>query len=99
MLARDQYKISHNLFQLEHYVDSSNEMLSLIMNQVKQAMARETKVVTHVVTDADTLRSIAKKYYGDINLWRKLAKYNNAPVDIETGSTIIVPDKEVLNGI
>jgi len=99
MKAREQYKHSHDMYQLAHQIDIAKQSLELIEKQILQSMSGETKAITHVVTDMDTIRSITRKYYNDIDLWRKLAKFNNVGTELESGTILTIPDKEILNGI
>lgn len=94
-----QYFENHNLYQLSHAVDVTVDSLNLIANQLKDAMSGRTKAVTHVVIESDTIRSIATRYYGNINMWRPLAKHNNVGTVLVPGTVLVIPDREVLNGI
>jgi nucleoid-associated protein YgaU len=51
---------------------------------------------THVLSDGDTLQSIAASEYGNPNLWRGLADFNRIddPMRLAIGSRILVPTKE-----
>lgn len=55
----------------------------------------------HPVQEGQTLYSIAKQYYGDGNLWKDLAKYNEGRVKgdaLRVGVTLKIPTKDVLLG-
>lgn len=49
---------------------------------------------TYVIRKADTMRSIANRFYGDPSLWRKLARVNNIkhPGNPKPGRKIRLPD-------
>lgn len=55
---------------------------------------------SYVIQRGDTLRKIAKRFYGDPNLYRKLAAYNGIldPGLILVGQTILIPAKAELVG-
>lgn len=55
----------------------------------------------HPVEEGETLYAIAKKEYGDGNLWKELAKYNASRVkgeSVRAGVTLKIPPKDVLLG-
>lgn len=54
----------------------------------------------HIVQKRETLQQLAKKYYGDSNLYRRLALYNGIrdPGLIFVGQTIEVPSMRELEG-
>lgn len=55
----------------------------------------------HPVEEGETLYAIAKKEYGDGNLWKDLAKYNASRVkgeSVRAGVTLKIPPKDVLLG-
>jgi len=47
----------------------------------------------YVIRPDDTLTSIAEKFYGDFNLYTRIADYNNIknPTNIKIGETILIP--------
>lgn len=51
---------------------------------------------THLLSDGDTLQSIATEEYGNPNLWRGLADFNGIddPLRLAIGSRILLPTKE-----
>lgn len=54
---------------------------------------------THTVGDGDTLRSMAKEFYGDGDLWQKIFEANKDtigadPDNIKIGQTLKIPPKE-----
>jgi nucleoid-associated protein YgaU len=51
---------------------------------------------THLVSEGDTLQSIATKEYGNPNLWRGLAIFNNIddPLRLDLGSQILLPSPD-----
>jgi len=51
---------------------------------------------THVISDGDTLQSIATREYDNPNLWRGLAAFNEIddPMRLSIGSRILIPTKE-----
>lgn len=55
---------------------------------------------THEVRAGDTLFQITQKYYGNGNLWRELAKFNNMDKagTVRTGSRLKIPARDVLLG-
>lgn len=57
---------------------------------------------TYKIASGDSLYAIAKKFYGDSNLWKKLAAANAGKVgengSLRVGSTITIPSKEELTG-
>jgi hypothetical protein len=48
---------------------------------------------SHVVTDGDTLHSIAFKHYGDAGSWRRIAEHNGIddPLRLARGRSLAVP--------
>ncbi len=55
----------------------------------------------HTVAKGDSLAKIAKRYYSDEKLWRKLAEYNSSRVNgqsVNTGVTLMIPPRDVLLG-
>lgn len=55
---------------------------------------------THEVRTGDTLFQITQRYYGNGNLWRDLAKFNNMDREgtVHVGSRLKIPSKDVLLG-
>ena len=51
---------------------------------------------THLVTEGDTLHSIAAKEYGNPNLWRGVAEFNGIddPLRLSIGSRVLLPSQE-----
>jgi nucleoid-associated protein YgaU len=51
---------------------------------------------THLLSEGDTLQSIAAKEYGNPNLWRGVADFNGIddPMRLATGTRILLPTKE-----
>ena len=51
---------------------------------------------THLISDGDTLQSIANSEYGNPNLWRGLAVFNDIddPLRLSTGSRILLPSTD-----
>lgn len=56
----------------------------------------------HPVQENETLFAIAKRYYGDSGLWKRLAEYNKNRVrsdgSVREGVTLRIPPKDVLLG-
>lgn len=53
------------------------------------------KVTVHIVSDGETLFSIADKYYDDFRKWYLIAEKNPLvinPFKLQIGSELIVPD-------
>ncbi|HEX6654806.1 MAG TPA: LysM peptidoglycan-binding domain-containing protein [Candidatus Limnocylindria bacterium] len=54
-----------------------------------------TTVRTHLIQRGDTLRSLARRFYGDEGLWPVLFEANRkrvaAPEDLRIGTEIVVP--------
>ena len=50
---------------------------------------------THVVAKGETLSSIAKKYYGDTNEWKKIWEANKNvvpdPKKLKVGTKLVIP--------
>jgi nucleoid-associated protein YgaU len=48
---------------------------------------------THLISDGDTLQSIATKEYGNPNFWRGLAVFNDIddPLRLTSGNRILLP--------
>lgn len=66
----------------------------------KNEPAVET-IRTHIVKKNETLFEIAKKYYGNGNTWRELARYNNIADRnglVRAGDKLRIPEKEALLG-
>jgi len=59
------------------------------------AFAKETDIVKITMKADETLRSIAKKYFGEPNDWEVILYYNGykSPGEVKTGMTISVPVK------
>jgi len=51
---------------------------------------------THLVADGDTLQSIANKEYGNPNLWRGIATFNDIddPLRVAAGSRLLLPSTD-----
>jgi hypothetical protein len=51
---------------------------------------------THVISDGDTLQSIANREYGNPNFWRGLAIFNDIddPLRLATGARILLPGSD-----
>ena len=51
---------------------------------------------THLISDGDTLQSIANKEYGNPNYWRGLAAFNDIddPLRLSNGSRILLPSPD-----
>ncbi|HEY8802392.1 MAG TPA: peptidase M23 [Candidatus Dormibacteraeota bacterium] len=51
---------------------------------------------THLITDGDSLQSIAQAEYGNPNLWRGLANFNDIddPLRLSSGSRVLLPSPE-----
>lgn len=51
---------------------------------------------THLITEGDSLQSIATAEYGNPNLWRGLAKFNaiDDPLRLQSGTEILLPSAE-----
>jgi hypothetical protein len=56
---------------------------------------------THVVSDGDTLQSIANKEYGNPNFWRGVAIFNDIddPLRLSVGAQILLPSSDEAAGI
>jgi nucleoid-associated protein YgaU len=67
-----------------------------------EARVSRGKLLRHEVASGDNLSKLAGKYYNDKNLWRRLQAYNASSVGadgtIRTGTTLLIPPKEVLLG-
>ena len=61
-------------------------------------MPAQTAVQNHTVQPGDTLSGICRKYYGNANLYPKLAAYNNIknPDLIYDGSVLKIPPASAL---
>ena len=46
----------------------------------------------HIVKQGDTLKSLAKKYYGDSDLWGVIARANDYPDALIANESIIIPE-------
>ncbi len=55
----------------------------------------------HTFIATDSLSGIAQKYYGDLSLWRLIAKRNNIEDirQIEVGTVLIIPKRPLAKGI
>jgi len=83
-----------------HDLTKLSNALNQIISAVDNALAKNTVTVSHVITDNDTLRSLAIKYYKDVSLWRKLALYNTIDtVSLVAGNIIEIPERGMLDGI
>jgi LysM repeat protein len=52
----------------------------------------QTDTITHYIKSGDTLSAISRKYYGNANLWQKLAAYNGIKGSlIIAGRTLQIP--------
>lgn len=51
---------------------------------------------THLISDGDTLQSIATKEYGNPNFWRGLARFNDIddPLRLRSGDRILLPSAD-----
>ena len=51
---------------------------------------------THLISDGDTLQSIANAEYGNPNLWRGVAKFNDIddPLRLASGNRILLPSAD-----
>ncbi|HVS06195.1 MAG TPA: peptidase M23 [Candidatus Dormibacteraeota bacterium] len=51
---------------------------------------------THLISEGDTLQSIATNEYGNPNLWRGLATFNDIddPLRLNIGSRILIPSRD-----
>lgn len=79
--------------------------VDIVKNEIKKAESPKTAPLaekTHKIAEGETLFAVSKKYYGDANLWRKLAAANNGKVQengaVKVGTTIVIPSKESLTG-
>jgi nucleoid-associated protein YgaU len=56
---------------------------------------------SHIVTDGDTLHSIAWAEYGDASLWRGLAATNDIddPLRVVPGASVLIPPADVAAGL
>src|ERR1700731_1864565 len=56
---------------------------------------------THVISDGDTLQSIANREYGNPGFWRGLAMFNNIddPLRLPAGTRILLPSSDEAAGI
>lgn len=54
----------------------------------------------HVVSDGDSLQSLAQKYYGDQFQWYIIADANPTLVDdpfsLEVNTTLLIPEKDII---
>jgi nucleoid-associated protein YgaU len=82
-----------------YYLDKISESLSLLTQQIKESVTTGEKVITHVVKDGEDIRTITNRYYGNVDLWRKLAKYNNIIDKVSTSDIISIPTRSVLDGL
>ena len=64
-------------------------------NKQRNEDIKKEKTKSYSVVKGDTLSAICRKFYGDANLYNKLAKYNNIknPHLIFVGQVITIPDK------
>ena len=67
-------------------------------NKQRNEDIKKEKTKSYSVVKGDTLSAICRKFYGDANLYNKLAKYNNIknPHLIFVGQVITIPDKSKL---
>ncbi|MBP7652482.1 tetratricopeptide repeat protein [Candidatus Dependentiae bacterium] len=63
------------------------------MKQIEMQADKKILEKQYVIRPDDTLTSIAEKFYGDFNLYTRIADYNNIknPTNIKIGETILIP--------
>ncbi|MBX3389055.1 MAG: LysM peptidoglycan-binding domain-containing protein [Phycisphaeraceae bacterium] len=79
------------------------EVLQQEVNKVEASKAAPLAAEkTHKIVEGDSLYAIARKYYGDASLWKKLAAANAGKVgdngSVRVGNTIVIPSKDSLTG-
>jgi nucleoid-associated protein YgaU len=85
------------LTMINFYLGKLDEQLAWYDKQLSGVSTKNVRSRTHIVTDDDTLRSIALKYYGDVNVWKKLASFNGIDdLRISAGDLVKIPDKDKL---
>ena len=78
-------------------VAEGKRLARLEQERAREAAARkpEKKVVTHKVRAGDTLSKIARRYYRDYTLWKKIYQANRDqladPADLEVGQELVIP--------
>ena len=78
------------------------EVLRHEVNKVEASKSPLAAEKTYKIASGDSLYAIAKKFYGDGTLWKKLAAANAGRVgdngSVRVGSSITIPAKEELTG-
>lgn len=79
------------------YLGKLDEQLFWLDKQLTNIKVSDYKAATHIVSDGENLRNITRKYYGDVSLWKKLAKYNRIDdLSIASGDLLKIPDRSRL---
>ena len=85
------------LFVPTEEINPSSRAPSPSPTPVTEASQSQISSTSYVISEGDTLSSIAKRRWGDPRLWRRIVDFNpglNTPEDIRMGDTISLPDIE-----
>lgn len=55
---------------------------------------------SHIFKDGETFTLLADRYYGDVELWRDIADYNNVtdPRKVPAGTPLLIPPRRLQTG-
>ena len=97
LLKEDTMKKGLALVKAERQLQKMIDCYIQTKQAIDEAIANVKPGKTHIVKDGDTLRNIAREYYGSVDLWKALGSYNKLiSSDITKGQTLEIPQKEVL---
>lgn len=79
--------------QLQGVIDK----YALLNQRIQEILEGKYPEKTHIVSEGETLRALARYYYKDVSLWKKLGLYNHLQsTTLTKGQTINIPPREVL---
>jgi len=87
------------LARAEHELQRMIDCYTQVKQSIDEAIANIKPNKVHIVKEGDTLRTIAREYYGSVDTWKALGSYNKLiNSELTKGQILEIPLKEVLQG-
>jgi LysM repeat protein len=80
--------------QLQYRLQAAESELNTYKSRARSAAEQRAKIRKHTVKAGETLQALAREYYGDPNLWKKIYDANPDKIDRglpRVGSVLVIP--------